>query len=71
VIHLSNTILKPKYISEIIQDDYKEWKNESVILDAGTASGKTFFTLNILAPYAAHNKQRMLYLVNRKTLLST
>lgn len=64
----TNKPLKIKYISDLIGDEYKKWKNESVVFDAGTASGKTYFTLNVLSKYAKLTGKRMLYLCNRKKL---
>ena len=34
-----------KYFSELIGDVYKSWDNTRVILDGGTGTGKTYFTL--------------------------
>lgn len=59
---------KNQYISDIIKDDYKKWKNEFVVFDAGTGSGKTYFILNILSSYAKTCNKRILYLCNRKKL---
>lgn len=57
-----------KWVSDIIKEDYKSWRNESIILDCGTGSGKTYFSLNILGVYARNNKKRVLYLCNRSKL---
>ncbi|MDR1700717.1 MAG: DEAD/DEAH box helicase family protein [Lachnoclostridium sp.] len=59
---------KPRYISELIDDDYKKWENEFVIFDAPTNTGKTYFTLNILSQYALKKKRKVLYLCNRSQL---
>ena len=45
---MENASNKIKYISEVIQDDYKNWNNEMIAFDAPTSSGKTYFVLNIL-----------------------
>lgn len=57
------------YVSDIIGEEYKTWKNgDIVLLTAPTGSGKTFFILNELLSYAidksAENKKRL-----RKNLL--
>ena len=57
-----------KYIAEIVKEDYKNWKNEKIILNAGTGTGKTTFTLKILAPYFLKQGKKVLYLCNRKEL---
>ena len=41
-----------KWISDIIGDQYKEWKNEYIALDAGTGCGKSYFCINVLGDYA-------------------
>lgn len=65
---MSNISQKQKYISEVIQEQYKIWNNEFIVFDAATCSGKTYFTLRVLAPYAESNGKRLLYLCNRKQL---
>lgn len=57
-----------KWVSDIIGDDYKKWKNEFVVLDCGTGSGKTYFCINILGKYAEKQSKKMLYLCNRSKL---
>lgn len=59
---------KPRYISDVIGESYRGWKNEFIILDSGTCSGKTFFVLNTLMQYAKLNKKSILYLCNRAKL---
>lgn len=57
------------YISESIGTDYMQWKGGDVIfISSPTGSGKTTFVLNVLLPFLARNRQKMLYLVNRKVL---
>lgn len=43
--------------SELIGDVYKSWDNTRVILDGGTGTGKTYFTLNVLGKYAQQNNK--------------
>lgn len=59
---------KQKWVSNIIGTDYKNWKNEFVILDCGTGSGKTYFCLHILGIYAKNQNKKILYLCNRRKL---
>lgn len=65
---MANSEQKNKNVTDLIQNDFKEWKNEFVILDCGTGTGKTHFVLNVLAPYARKNKKSILYLCNRRKL---
>lgn len=57
--------------SELIGDVYKSWDNTRVILDGGTGTGKTYFTLNVLGKYAQQNNKIILYLCNRSKLKRT
>lgn len=59
---------KQKWVSDIIKDDYKRWKNEFVILDCGTGCGKSYFCLHVLGNYVKKQKKKILYLCNRKEL---
>lgn len=59
---------KQKWVSEIIGDDYKKWKDEFIVLDCGTGTGKTFFCTNILGRFAQSQNKRILYLCNRSKL---
>ena len=55
--------------SELIGDAYKEWKpGESIILDGGTGTGKSYFCTMILGRYAKETGQNILYLCNRTEL---
>lgn len=58
------------WVSDLIGDDFKRWNNEFVILDCGTACGKTYFCINRLGKYAANKKKKLLYLCNRSKLRS-
>ena len=57
---------KQKWVSDIIKDDYKKWKNEFIILDCGTGCGKSYFCLHILGNYIKRQHKKMLYLCNRR-----
>ena len=58
-----------KYISEKIGDAYKEWSaKKPIIIHAPTGSGKTFFILRTLLPYAAQAKKKIVYICNRSAL---
>lgn len=56
------------WVSDIVGDDYKKWKNEFVIFDCATGSGKSYFALHVLGNYASKRGKRILYLCNRKKL---
>lgn len=60
---------KQKWVSTLIGEKYKKWKNEFVVLDCGTGCGKTYFCINILGRYAQYEQKSILYLCNRKKLL--
>lgn len=66
-MYLSNSSQKI-WVSDLIGDDFKKWHNEFVILDCGTACGKTFFCIRKLGKYAAFNCKKILYLCNRSKL---
>lgn len=56
-----------QYISDLIGEDYKNWHG-IVVFDAGTNSGKTYFILNVLLPWAHKNHKCILFLCNRDAL---
>lgn len=57
-------------ISDIIQaHNIEQWKQgNKILIRAGTGRGKTYFVKNILPQYADNNKNRILFLSNRKSL---
>lgn len=58
-----------KFISDKIEEEFKEWKsNELIFISAHTGSGKTFFILDELVKFAHSKEVKILYLVNRKIL---
>ena len=57
-----------KYIADYVGDDYKEWSNERIKLDAGTGKGKSYFCLQVLGSYAKESERSILYLCNRVPL---
>lgn len=60
--------LNINYVSNIIGDDYKEWKpGDVIIIDAQTGTGKNYFIENTLIPWISPNK-KLLYLSNRTNL---
>ncbi|MCD8746199.1 DEAD/DEAH box helicase [Clostridioides difficile] len=59
--------LKLKRVSEIIGEDYKNWKQGDVIkIDAQTGTGKTYFINSVLAK--AYPNKKILYICNRINL---
>lgn len=56
------------WVTDIVGNNYKKWKNEFIVLDCGTGSGKTHFCLYVLGNYAKVRKKKILYLCNRKAL---
>lgn len=65
---MTNGNKKKIWVSDIIGDDYKKWKDEFVVLDCGTGCGKTFFCINRLGKYARSKNRKILYLCNRTNL---
>ena len=61
--------LQKQYITDLVGEDYKNWHG-IVVLDAGTNSGKTYFILKTLLPWAYEHRKRILILCNREALRS-
>ena len=63
------TKLNLKYISDVIGGEYKNWeKGDRILLKSQTGTGKSYFCLNILAPYVKSKYEKILILANRKVL---
>lgn len=56
-----------QYMADLIGEDYKNWHG-IVAFDAGTNSGKTYFILKVLLPWAHKKHKRILFLCNRDAL---
>ena len=56
-----------QYITDLVGEDYKNWHG-IVALDAGTNSGKTYFILKTLLPWAYEHRKSILVLCNRDAL---
>lgn len=60
--------LKLKWITDLINDDYKKWnKGDVVIIKAQTGTGKTHFIKNVLIP-SMNKNEKMLIIANRVKL---
>jgi len=58
-----------RFLSDIIGEDYKNWKaGQSVLACTSTGSGKTWFVVNCLLPYAKAQGKHVVYYCNRKFL---
>ncbi len=56
-------------ISDLIKNDYKKWSKEDVIIfNAGTGSGKTYAILNVLGQHCVKENKKILFLCNRNQL---
>ena len=56
-------------LAEIIGDEYQEWgAGDTVLLKAPTGTGKLYFILHMLLPYAIENGEYFLYLANTRIL---
>lgn len=76
---IENYIGKNEWVSDVIGDDFKKWRTKDkssnfgsyptkVFLEAPTGSGKTYFIINKLLPFAAEQGRNILYLGNRTVL---
>ncbi|MBR3870287.1 MAG: DEAD/DEAH box helicase family protein [Clostridia bacterium] len=58
------------YVSDLIGDDYINWKpKDNILISTQTGSGKTSFIIRTLLPYAVEHDKCVVYICNRKTLL--
>lgn len=56
-------------ITELVKENFENWRSGTrIIFDAGVNSGKTYFILNILLPWAYQKHWKILYLCNRVPL---
>lgn len=57
------------YVSDIIGEDYKNWKpGDRILISTGTGSGKTWFVLRVLLGEAKRQGKHLVYFCNRKFL---
>ena len=60
--------LNLKYVTELVNDDYLNWKSGDVIkISSPTGTGKNYFLFHVLLQSLKSN-EKMLYLCNRKAL---
>lgn len=53
-------------ITELVKEAFEGWRDGTrIVFDAGVNSGKTYFILNILLPWAHEKHWKILYLCNR------
>lgn len=58
-----------KYISDVIGEEYKDWKPmQMIFIKSPTGTGKTTFILCSLLEYAFLTRKRIIYMVNRVIL---
>lgn len=58
-----------RYLADMIGEDYKRWQpGQTVLAATTTGSGKTWFVLNRLLPYAKAQGKHIVYYCNRKFL---
>ena len=56
-------------VSDVLGGEYQKWKpNDKIFISSPTGTGKTYFILNVLLPYAYQKEKQILYLVNRRIL---
>lgn len=54
-----------KYLSELIGEEYMEWKGKKILINAPTGMGKTTFIVQVLLLYFRRGRGRILILCNR------
>lgn len=63
MVEMNNTV------TDTIGEEYQKWKpNDKIFISSSTGTGKTYFILNVLLPYAYQTEKQILYLVNRRIL---
>lgn len=56
-------------ITELVKENFKNWRDGiRIVFDAGVNSGKTYFILNVLLPWAYQNHWKIIYICNRVPL---
>ena len=56
-------------ITELVKENFKNWRDGTrIVFDAGVNSGKTYFILNVLLPWAYQKHRKIIYLCNRVPL---
>ena len=56
-------------ITELVKENFKNWRaGTRIVFDAGVNSGKTYFILNVLLPWAYQKHWKIIYLCNRVPL---
>ena len=56
-------------ITELVKENFENWcAGTRIVFDAGVNSGKTYFILNVLLPWAHQKHWKILYLCNRVPL---
>lgn len=67
--NLNKIKLNLNYISDVIKEEFKKWKNgDMVIINSQTSTGKTHFIQNKIISYAKERGKNVLILYNRKAL---
>ena len=57
------------YVSDAIGNDYMNWKSgDDIIISFPTGTGKTYFVLNVLVPYAKKLNKKIVMFCNRVAL---
>lgn len=57
-----------RYLAEVIDFDYWQWKGRKIFLSAPTGMGKTTFVVNVLLDQIRNRGKKMLILCNRRLL---
>lgn len=64
----NNVTIEIQWVTDLIQDDYKNWDGKKVFLECGTGRGKTTFALGVYSKFLLEHNKKVLYLCNRVAL---
>jgi len=65
---LGGEIMRKKYLSELIGEDFKTWEGKKVLITAPTGMGKSTFVVKKLLPFHQEQNKKLLILCNRRLL---
>ncbi|MDE7020044.1 MAG: DEAD/DEAH box helicase family protein [Lachnospiraceae bacterium] len=55
---------KRMYLTEVIDDDFWDWKGKKILIAAPTGMGKTTFVVRVLLKYMKKRRKKLLILCN-------
>lgn len=60
--------MKKPYLTELLENEYRNWRYQKILIKAPTGLGKSTFILKELLPYLQGKGKRLLILCNRRLL---